>query len=123
MRGRLPAGDYALLDRDNVVAVIERKTLDNMLADFGVMPVLNQRLLELTSYVHHALVVEAPYEDFLDARKTRHYSPTYCAPAIAELYTRHPRLRIVFCANRKTANEWARNYFSAVWADIKAAAD
>jgi hypothetical protein len=116
VRGSLAAGDYALVDGDRVMAVVERKTFENLLADLGVMPALHQRLLELSAYEQHALVVEAPYEDFLDTRKVHHYTPAFCAAAIAELYAAHPRLRVVFCANRKTANEWTRNYFAAVWA-------
>ena len=27
----------------------------------------------------------------------------------------HPTLRIVFCGNRKVAEEWTRNFFRAVW--------
>ena len=40
-RGSLPIGDYALMDDNNIIAVVERKTLDNLLADFGMMPVLH----------------------------------------------------------------------------------
>ena len=50
-------------------------------------------------------------------------SPTSCAKAIAELYASFPRLRIVFCSNRKTANEWTRRFFDAVWANAGAAAE
>ncbi len=120
-RGRLPAGDYALVEDDQIVAVVERKTLDNLLADLGVMPLLHQRLLELASYEHHAFVIEAAYEDFLDVRKVHHYTPAFCRKAIAEMYAAHPRLRIVFCANRKAANEWTRSYFAAVWAQMRSA--
>ena len=116
VRRKLPCGDYALLDGENVVAVVERKTMTNLLADFGVMPLLQQRLLELATYEHHALVIEAPYDDFLNPSKLQHYSATYCAAAIAELYVSHPRLRIVFCANRKTANLWTASFFAAVQA-------
>jgi hypothetical protein len=119
IRGPLPIGDYALMDGERVIAVVERKTFANLLADFGVMPLLHQRLLELVSYEHHALVVEAPYEDFLTSKKVHHYTPAFCARAIAELYAVHPKLRMVFCANRKTANEWTRNYFVAIWALVK----
>jgi hypothetical protein len=119
VRGRLPIGDYALVDGDEVMAVVERKTFENLLADFGVMPLLHQRLLELAAYGHHALVIEAPYEDFLAGKKVHHYTPAFCARAIAELYAAHPALRIVFCANRKTANEWTRNYFAAVWGLVR----
>jgi len=113
-RGRLACGDYALLDGEEVRAVVERKTFDNLLADFGLMDVLHQRLVELAAYEHHALVVEAPYEDFLNPKKTHHWGPTFCARALADIYARHPRLRIVFVANRKLANAWAQQFFEAV---------
>ena len=113
-RGRLPAGDYALVVDGTVAAVVERKTFDGLLAEFGQMDVLRQRLLELSSYEHHALVIEAPYEDFLNPAKVHHWPAAFCARAIADLYARYPRLRIVFCANRKIAETWTRNYFGAI---------
>ena len=119
VRGRLPVGDYALVNDDDLVAVVERKTFENFLSDLGTMPLLHQRLLELETYEHHALVVEAPYEHFLDSSRVHHYTPSYCATAIAHLYADHPVLRVVFCANRKTANAWTRSYFAAVWALVK----
>ena len=112
-------GNYALLEEGEPAAVIERKTFDNFLADFGAVPVLHQRMLELSSVEHHALVVEAAYEDFLNPKKLHHYKPSFCAAVIAELYASHPRLRLVFCANRKIANAWAQHYFAAVWAAIR----
>jgi hypothetical protein len=111
---KLPSGDYALMFGEQIKAVVERKTLENLLADFGVMPLLHQRMLELATYEHNALVVEAPYEDFLNRAKIHHYSPSFCAAAIADLYASHPRLKIVFCSNRKTANLWTQSFFAAV---------
>ena len=114
-RGRLPVGDYALVNGTDILAVVERKTFDNLLGDFGVMPVLHQRMAELTTYEYHALIIESPYADFLNPKKVRFYTPAFCAQAIAELYALHPRLHLVFCTNRKIANEWTRHYFDAVW--------
>ena len=114
-RHPLPIGDYALMDGENILAVVERKTFDNLLGDFGMMPVLHQRLAELATYPNHALAIEAPYSDFLNPKKVHHYSPSFCAKVIGELYALHPSLRVVFCANRKLANEWTRQYFAAVW--------
>ncbi|MFH1639125.1 MAG: hypothetical protein ABIB93_02265 [Chloroflexota bacterium] len=113
-RGVIAAGDYALMDGDKVLAVVERKTLDNLLADFGVMPVLHERLAELAAYDNHALVIEAPYADFLNPKKVHYYTPVFCAKAIAELYALHPALRTVFFSNRKIANEWTQHFFEAV---------
>ncbi|MEX2228811.1 MAG: ERCC4 domain-containing protein [Dehalococcoidia bacterium] len=115
-RARLAVGDYALVDGDRSLAVVERKTFQNFLADLTVPQVLHQQLLELAQCEQHALVVEAPYADFINPGKLERIQPAYCARAIAELYAAHPALRLVFCSNRKTANEWTRNYFAAVWA-------
>jgi len=117
-RGPVLCGDYALMEGDTLLAVVERKTLDNLLADFAVMPVLHQRVAELAARQHHALVIEASYPDFLNPKKVHHYTAGFCARAIAELHALHPTLRIVFCANRKAANEWTRNFFAVLW-DLK----
>jgi len=114
-RASLPIGDYALMDGDDIIALVERKTLDNLLADFGVMPVLHQKLAELATYQNNAMVIEVPYADFLNPAKVHHYTAGFCAKAVAELHALHPNLRIVYCANRKVANEWTRHYFAAVW--------
>jgi len=114
-RAPLPIGDYALKDGDNIIALVERKTLDNLLADFGTMPVLHQKLAELATYKNNAMVLEAPYADFLNPAKVHHYTPSFCAKAIGELHALHPNLQIIYCANRKVANEWTRHYFTAVW--------
>jgi len=114
-RGPLPAGDYALMDGDDIVALVERKTLDNLLADFGTMPVLHQKLAELATYKNNAIVIEAPYADFLNPAKMHYYKAGFCASAIGELHALHPNLRIIYCSNRKVANEWTRHYFAAVW--------
>ena len=98
------ASDYALIGGAKMLVVVERKTLDNLLADFDMMPVLHQRLAELAARDNHVLVIEALYADFLNPKKVHHYRPSFCAKAIAELYALHPNLRIIFCANRKAAN-------------------
>jgi hypothetical protein len=113
-RGRLSVGDYALVRDERIVAVVERKTFENLLAEFGVMSSFHQRLVDLAAVEQHALVIEAPYEDFLNPDKLSHWPAAFCARVLGEMYAVHPRLRVVFCSNRKTANEWTRNFFLAV---------
>lgn len=114
MRESLPVGDYAMKDKNGLLAVVERKTLDNMLAEFGRMPAFHQQLSELEAYRHSALVIESSYSDFLNPQKMRFYRPTFAAKAIAELYGLHPGLTIVFTGNRKLAREWTARFFAAV---------
>ena len=60
-RGPLATRDYALMEGDKVLAVVERKTFEGLLADFGRMDILRQRFLELVGFEQHAVVIEAPY--------------------------------------------------------------
>ncbi|KQC14575.1 MAG: hypothetical protein APR63_13870 [Desulfuromonas sp. SDB] len=111
---KLPAGDYALEFEDEIKAVVERKTFDNMLAEFGRMPVFQQQLSELDSYKYSALVVEANYSDFLNKKKLKFYSPFYCSRLLGEISASHPGLTIVFSGNRKLASQWCLMFFNSV---------
>ena len=110
----LPAGDYGLLTEEGIIAVVERKTYDNMLNGFADIHILHQKLGEMESYRHAALIIEANYSDFLNADKIRYYKPSFAAKVIGELYTLHPDVQIVFAGNRKLANEWTLRFFKAV---------
>lgn len=113
-KAKLPIGDYALKGENEILAVVERKTFDNLLAEFGRMQAFHQQLGELSVYRHSALVIEANYSDFLNPNKIKFYTPSFAAKAIAELYALHPKLTIVFAGNRKLANEWTYRFFMAI---------
>ena len=113
-RKKLPVGDYALIEDDEIIALVERKTYDNLLAEFGRMAAFHQQLNELSAYKISALVIEANYSDFLKKDRLRYYNPGFAAKAIGELYALHPGLTIVFAGNRKLAMEWTFRFFSAL---------
>jgi ERCC4-type nuclease len=113
-RKALPAGDYALLRDDGIIAVVERKTFENLRKDMSNMAVLHQKLGELEAYTHSALVVEANYSDFLNPDKLAVYTPSFTARALAELSALHPRTKIIFAGSRKLANEWTLRFFQAI---------
>ena len=113
-RENLPVGDYALRGEKGLVAVVERKSMENLLGHFGNLPLLHQALGELEAYEHAALVVEAGYPDFLSEKRIKPYRPSFAAKAIAELYALHPHLHIVLAGNRKLANEWTIRFFGAI---------
>ncbi len=110
----LPVGDYALMVNGEIVAVIERKTFNDMLHNFSNLPLMHQRLLELETYKYSALVIEATYSDFLNPKKVLYFSPSFCAKALAEISTLHPNLQVVFAGGRKMAREWSLRFFLAV---------
>lgn len=113
-RGKLPVGDYALRSDTGLLAVVERKTFDNLVAEFGRMSVLHQQLAELEGYQHSALVIEADYSDFLNPTRLKFYAPTFAAKAIGEVFAFHPKLSIVFAGNRKLAYQWTLRFFTAI---------
>jgi ERCC4-type nuclease len=114
-RRALRCGDYALVDGEQVLAVVERKTFENFLHELGTLRDFHQSLLDLAGVEHHALVIEAAYGDLLSPKKLHHYKPDFVAKALAEMHAVHPRLRIVFTENRKLAMEWTLRYFAALW--------
>ncbi len=115
-REQLPVGDYALKEDNRIIALVERKTMDNLLAEFGRMHVFHQQLTELETYRYAALVIEANYSDFLNPGKMKYYPPAFTSKAIAETYALHPNLIIVFAGNRKLAQEWTHQFFFAITA-------
>lgn len=113
-RESLPVGDYALRGEKGILAVVERKTMTNLLQDFGNMASLHQALGELEAYEYGAMVIEADYSSFLKPKLTYPYRPNFTARAIGELFTLHPGLQIVFAGNRRLAKEWTLGFFSAI---------
>lgn len=114
-RSKLPAGDYALVFDNTIEAVVERKTFDNLLSDFGSIATLHQTLNELSTYPFSALVIEANYGDFLDPeRLAGRWPPSHGYRVIAELQVMHPKLPIIFARTRKEANLWTYGFFRAV---------
>ena len=111
---KLPAGDYALMDGERVAAVVERKSFDNLVSDLGAVQALHHALADLARYDRSAMVVEAHYADFMDDKRLAGRWPaSYVARALAEVAVLHPRLPIVFCGNRKLANQWTHRFFVA----------
>jgi hypothetical protein len=117
-REPLPAGDYALEVDGRIQALVERKTFDNLLSDFGQIQILHQQLAELATYPHPALVIEAEYGDFLDPKRVAPWPATHTARLIAEIQALHPTLPVIFAGNRKQANEWCHGLFRAVAARL-----
>jgi hypothetical protein len=114
-RRKLPAGDYALLEGESILAVVERKTFDNILSDFGRIGPLHQTLRELEAMAHPALVIEAYYGDFMNQKRLKgRWPPSHGYRLMAELQALHPALPIVFAGTRKEANLWTFGYFRAI---------
>lgn len=114
VRRELPAGDYALCIQEKIVAVIERKTLANMLANLNALEAYHTHLAELTAYPGAELVVEASLADFFNPEKVKPMSSARCVRALADIAAKHPYLRVTYAGNRKNAQLWAAQYFGAI---------
>jgi ERCC4 domain-containing protein len=113
-RRKLPVGDYALVEEERLVAVVERKTRQNFLGSVHEIKGLHQQLVELGTYPHAAMVVEAQYADFGDPAKIGRWPASHLLRVIGEIAALHPHVPLVFAGNRKLANVWTERFFAGV---------
>ena len=109
VRRRLPAGDYAVEIEGQVVASVERKSIED-LASSLLSGRLTYVLSELAALPRAAVVVEAGY-----AKVFRHEfaSGATLAESVAEAQARFPAVPIIFCENRSLAQEWVYRWLGA----------
>ena len=116
----LPCGDYAVACDGALVASVERKSLADLVASL-TSGRLRFALGELAALPRAAVVVEERYSAVFTLERIR---PATVADGLAELQVRWPSVPIVFCDNRKLAEEWTYRYLAAAytWAATEAAA-
>ena len=108
-RKALPVGDYAVLVDDEVVAVVERKTLAD-LAGSLTSGRMAYRMGALAETPRAAVVVEERYSAVF---KLDHVRPSLVADLVGECQVRWPMVPIVFAENRALAQEWAYRFLAA----------
>lgn len=116
-RRRLPAGDYAVELDDQVIASVERKTVED-LAGSLLSGKLTYALAELSALPRAALVVEDRYSRLF---ALTHVPGARVAEAVAEAQARFPSVPIVFCETRPLAQEWVYRWLGACLAELTAA--
>lgn len=110
----LPVADYALVEDDEIVALVERKTLDNFIHCVATYDVLKMSLSEMLEFKYKAVVFESSYRDFINPKKNPFYPPSYMADIIADLMVSFPEVQFVFQRSRKMANEWVYRWFKRI---------
>ena len=115
-RGRLPAGDYGVRLGEDVVASVERKSLED-LAKSLVDGSLGYALAELASLPRAAVVVEERYSRVF---ALAHVRGGYVAELLARAQVRWPSVPIVFCETRPLAEEWTFRFLGAALAELSA---
>jgi len=109
VKRRLPIGDYAVFDDDALVATVERKSMADLSSSL-LSGKLTYALAELAEQFRAAVVVEAPYSQVFKQEFT---TGSALAEAVAEAQIRFPSVPIVFCDNRKLAQEWTYRWLGA----------
>ncbi|HSS11636.1 MAG TPA: ERCC4 domain-containing protein, partial [Acidimicrobiales bacterium] len=118
-RQALPAGDYGMAIGDEIVAVVERKTL-NDLAHRLIDGNLTYALAELATLERAAVVVEDRYSALFKLDRV----PTGFLPELlARVQVRYPNVPIVFCDTRPLAEEWTFRFLAAALAHLQAEHD
>jgi len=111
-RRSLPAGDYAVLRGDDVLAVVERKSVGD-LATSAVAGQLSLTLAELERAPHAALVVEGRLSDVVKTGVRGNVRPGWLLDVIAALQVAHPRVMWTFAETRAIAEDWAHRWLAA----------
>lgn len=111
-RQGLPCGDYAIVRDGRILAAVERKSLSDLVSSLSSGR-LGYQLGELATLPRAAVVVE---DRFSQIFALRHQRPAVVADGLAELQIRWPTVPIVYCENRKLAEEWTYRYLAAAHA-------
>jgi hypothetical protein len=111
----LPTGDYAVEVDGEIVASVERKSLDDFVATMRSGK-LRYLLAALSTVPRAALVVEDRYSSIF---KLQHVRPTMIAEGLAEAQVRFPSVPIVFCESRPLAQEWTYRFLGAALAHLE----
>jgi hypothetical protein len=109
VRRALAAGDYAVERDGELVAVVERKTLDQIAGDL-VDGSFGFQLAELAVAPAAAVVVEDRYSALF---KLDHVRAGWVPELLAQAQARYSSIPIVFCETRALAEEWTYRYLAA----------
>jgi hypothetical protein len=112
-RVALPAGDYGVRVGGDLLAVVERKSMENLstsLSD-GTLAFQMQRMSELPLA---AIVAEGRYASIVTAER----APSgWLADVLARLQVRYPEVQIVFADSRRFAEEWTYRFLASALED------
>jgi ERCC4 domain len=112
----LPVGDYGAEIDDRLVAVVERKSGEDLLTSLSSGK-LRFAMAELATVPRAAVVVEQRYSDVFKGKQPW-LRPARAADGIAELAVRWPTVPILFLESRSMAEEYVYRFLAAarLWA-------
>jgi hypothetical protein len=109
----LRPGDYGIANGPETIAVVERKTLENLVASIsdGTMAFQMQRLGEVRKGCGRGRGA------VLRLFKLEHVPAAFIADGLARLQVRYPEVTVVFADSRKFAEEWTYRFLAAALSD------
>jgi len=108
-REALRVGDYGVVDENELVAVVERKSLQDLAGSLAGGRLI-YRLEELATVPRAAVVVEERYSAIF---KLTHVKASTVAEALAECQVRVPNVPVIFAETRQLAQEWTFRFLGA----------
>lgn len=115
-RQALPGGDYGVFRGEELVAVVERKSLADLVGRL-VDGNLTYLMADLSALPRAAVVVEDRYSAIF---KLEHVKPGWVVELLAALAVRYPSVPIVFAETRPLAEEWAFRWLGAALTYVEA---
>jgi hypothetical protein len=119
LRRHLDVGDYAVELDGVVVAVVERKGLEDLVGSL-LSGRLRAQAAELATVPRAAIVVEDRYSSVLKLDRVR---PAVVLDGLAELAVRVPTVPVIFAETRPLAQEWAYRFLGGALAHLAEARD
>jgi ERCC4 domain len=111
-RRALPAGDYGIADHNDIVAVVERKSLDDLVRRL-IDGQLTYAIADMATLSRAAVVVEDRYSNLF---KLDHTKPGFVTEILAAITARYPTVPIHFAETRPLAEEWTYRFLGAAFA-------
>ena len=111
-RQALPAGDYGIAHDGEIVAVVERKSLHDLVRRL-IDGQLTYALADMAALPRAAVVVEDRYSSLF---KLEHTKPGFVTELLAVLTVRYPTVPIHFAETRPLAEEWTYRFLGAALA-------
>lgn len=115
----LRVGDYGVVDGDDLVAAVERKSIADLSGSL-VDGSLAFAMADLATLPRAAVIVDGAYGDIF---KLQHVAPGFVADSLARIQVRYPAVPIVFAGTRKLAEEWTFRFLGAARAELTGDAD
>jgi len=110
----IAAGDYAVRDGDRWLAVVERKSIEDLIGSLssGTLAFQLQAMAEVPLA---AVVVEGRYPKLFDVARVK---DGWLPDVLARLQIRYREIPIMFADSRKFAEEWTYRFLATAIADL-----